>query len=67
MMDRMAYPAITAPWRTSSHSNPHGCCVEVAATATGRLVRDTKNRLGPALAVGDSQWAVFVAAVSVRH
>jgi Domain of unknown function (DUF397) len=62
-MDTMTDPVITAPWRMSSHTNPDGDCVEVAGTETGRLVRDSKNRGGPTLAVGIPQWAAFITGV----
>jgi hypothetical protein len=49
-----------ARWRTSSHSGSNGACVEVAADPGARvLIRDTKDREGPALAFGPSAWGQF--------
>ena len=51
-----------AQWRTSSHSGSNGDCVEVAADASPRvLVRDTKDRPGPALAFLPDAWSRFAA------
>ena len=50
-------------WRTSSYTGTSGNCVEVApATARGTvLVRDTKDREGPVLAVPATTWRAFLA------
>ena len=50
-------------WRTSSYTAGSGNCVEVApATAGGTvLIRDTKDREGPALAVTATAWRAFLA------
>jgi hypothetical protein len=50
-------------WRTSSYTGSSGNCVEVApATAGGTvLVRDTKDREGPVLAVPTAAWRAFLA------
>jgi hypothetical protein len=50
-------------WRTSSYTAGSGNCVEVApATAGGTvLVRDTKYREGPVLAVPATAWRAFLA------
>ena len=50
-------------WRTSSYTASTGNCVEVAsATAGGTvLVRDTKDREGPVLAVPATAWRAFLA------
>ncbi|MFD5235109.1 DUF397 domain-containing protein [Streptomyces tendae] len=53
-------------WRTSSHSTGSGGeCVEVALTAVGVHVRDTKcvAQGGPALKVGSAAWVALLAAV----
>jgi hypothetical protein len=49
-------------WRKSSYSGNGGSdCVEVASNLTGFvLVRDSKDREGPRLALSDHAWSVFV-------
>ena len=47
-------------WRTSSHSMGGGECVEVAANEGKVLVRDSKNRLGSALAYPADAWQKFL-------
>jgi hypothetical protein len=42
-------------WRTSSYSAGNGACAE-AASASGVLVRDTKDRGGPVLRFGPAAW-----------
>ena len=52
-------------WVKSSHSG-NGGCVEVAAA--GRvLVRDTKDRHGPALAFSPQAWHRFTSQVKRKH
>ncbi|BFO17167.1 DUF397 domain-containing protein [Streptomyces sp. KM77-8] len=53
------------PWRTSSYSTGSGGeCVEVALTAVGAHVRDSKCvTQGGALKVGSVAWAALLAAV----
>jgi len=46
-------------WRTSSYSAGHGGCVEVAPAPDGVLVRDSKDRDGPALTVTITAWQAF--------
>ena len=47
-------------WRKSSYSgNGGGNCVEVADEAARVLVRDTKDRTGPALAFSPAAWRRF--------
>lgn len=49
-------------WKKSSFSGQLGDCVEVAAP--GRvLVRDTKDRKGPALSFSAAAWNDFISAV----
>jgi hypothetical protein len=53
-------------WRKSSYSGGNGGgCIEVGARAeTGRvLLRDTKDRTGPVLAVTPAAWRRFTAQV----
>ncbi len=47
-------------WRTSSYTGTSGNCVEVAAAAGAVLVRDTKDREGPVLAVPATAWRAFL-------
>jgi len=51
-----------AVWKKSSRSNGSGGnnCVEVAVLDTGVAVRDSKNRLGPALVFTASEWTAFL-------
>jgi len=50
-------------WRTSSYTGGSGDCVEVAAAASTVLIRDTKDREGPVLAVPATAWRAFLADV----
>ncbi|HKR48604.1 MAG TPA: DUF397 domain-containing protein [Pseudonocardiaceae bacterium] len=47
-------------WRTSSYSSNSAACVEIAPAPQGVLVRDSKNRTGPALAIPDPAWRAFL-------
>lgn len=47
-------------WRKSSMSGGSDC-LEIAALRTAFLVRDSKDRGGPSLAVSRACWAAFVA------
>jgi len=51
-------------WRTSSYSGNSGNCVEVAPTPDGVLVRDSKDPVGPTLAVTAAQWQAFLTTVT---
>lgn len=55
-------------WRKSSYSgNGGGNCVEVAATQTLHLARDSKNPNGPVLAFTQTEWATFLAGVKAGN
>ena len=50
-----------APWRTSSYSGNGQECVEVASSATGVLLRDTKDHgTGPVVSFTAAQWTRFL-------
>ncbi len=51
-------------WRTSSYSNGSAACVEVAPAPEGVLVRDSKDRTGPALTVPAPTWQAFLTTVT---
>ena len=56
---------VAVAWRTSSRSGSNGDCVEVAADSGAHvLVRDTKDRGGPALAFRPSAWSRFTGRVT---
>jgi len=48
-------------FRKSSRSGGQGNCVEVAVTAGGIQVRDSKNTTGPVLNFTESEWEAFTA------
>ncbi|MEU8514759.1 DUF397 domain-containing protein [Kitasatospora sp. NPDC048722] len=48
-------------WFKSSYSTTDGGeCVEVAASPSAVLVRDSKDKTGPALSFSPAAWAAFV-------
>ena len=51
-------------WHTSSYSQGADGCVEVAPAPQGVLVRDSKDRNGPALTVPTPAWQAFLATLS---
>jgi hypothetical protein len=54
------YDLSRAVWRTSSYSGTNGACVEVARNLPGVVVvRDSRDRDGPELAIGSSEWRSF--------
>ncbi|TDC88803.1 DUF397 domain-containing protein [Saccharopolyspora aridisoli] len=53
-------PEAGVRWVKSSYSSGNAQCVETAAVAGGRLVRDSKlGERSPILAVGSDEWAAF--------
>ena len=57
----MQTPGWRAGWRTSTRSNNGTDCVEVDFTATGMLMRDTKDRgTGTVIDFTADQWVRFV-------
>ncbi|MFV2102366.1 DUF397 domain-containing protein [Micromonospora sp. LOL_024] len=57
----MDLPRVT--WRESTRSGSSGNCVEVATPPQVVMVRDSKDRRGPALSFTADQWAGFVQGV----
>ncbi|WP_307171240.1 DUF397 domain-containing protein [Streptomyces sp. B3I7] len=54
-------------WIKSSYSGGSGTeCVECAATARSTLIRDSKWRNGPFIAVRTSTWNIFLRTVKAR-
>jgi hypothetical protein len=47
-------------WRTSTHSQSNGICVEVGFGGGRIAVRDSKNRAAGYFAVPHQQWSTFV-------
>ncbi len=53
-----------ARWRRSSHSTAANNCVETAQLPAGLLaVRDSKDKLGPALVFAAPAWVEFLTAL----
>jgi hypothetical protein len=52
-----------ATWRKSTRSGTNGACVEVGGAARVVLVRDTKDRVGGALAFTADAWEAFTASL----
>lgn len=50
-------------WRKSTHSSQDGDCVEAGQGAGLVLVRDSRDRGGPVVAVTPGAWRVFTGAV----
>ena len=50
-------------WRTPSHSNGTGQCVEVARAVETIAVRDTKDRGGAVLTVPADAWRSFTSSL----
>ncbi|MCZ0208008.1 DUF397 domain-containing protein [Streptomyces achromogenes] len=51
---------VIGPFRKSSYSGAQSNCVEVASTAEGRAVRDSKQHDGPLLTVSRDSWQAFI-------
>jgi hypothetical protein len=56
-------PQATMQWRTSTHSNAQGCCVEVGTGPAVIAVRDSKDPDGPMLIFSPAAWRTFLAAL----
>ena len=51
-------------WHKSSYSSDQGGnCIEVANHEKHRAIRDSKNPVGPVLAITTAQWSAFTTAV----
>lgn len=50
-------------WRTSSRSGQSGSCIEAGHSPGVIVVRDTKDRDGPVLAVDAGAWRRFTASL----
>lgn len=52
--------AVVPSWQVSTYSGQNGACVEVAGGPGGVVVvRDSKDRGGPVLAIGPAGWRSF--------
>jgi hypothetical protein len=55
----------TTAWVKSTHSNGQANCVEVCTSEPGTVVvRDSKDREGPKIAVSDQGWSAFVQGIN---
>ena len=50
----------TLTWRKASRSTAGNDCVEIARTAVGYLVRDSKNPNGPRLQLDAATWSELI-------
>ncbi|OLT25090.1 hypothetical protein BJF79_13080 [Actinomadura sp. CNU-125] len=55
--------ATSLTWRTSSHTQANGQCVELAKTPGVRLVRDSKDPDGPILTFTPRAWSSFLTTI----
>lgn len=66
-LHRSVSSSVTLPatrWRRSSHSTAANNCVETAQLPAGLMaVRDSKDKLGPALVFAAPAWADFLTAL----
>ena len=59
----MSHTDSTSQWRKSSRSGGGDNCVEVAPTAEGVYVRDSKDPDGPILHFQKDPWRIFLQSV----
>ncbi|MFB7088611.1 DUF397 domain-containing protein [Streptomyces sp. NPDC056296] len=57
----------TLQWQKSTYSGDSSNCVEVAATPTTILVRDSKDPAGPRLALRPATWTSFAAYAAITR
>ncbi len=57
----------TLDWQKSTYSGDGSNCLEIAATPTTVLVRDSKNPSGPRLALLPATWADFASYAADVH
>lgn len=63
MSTNRGFQLLGARWRKSTHSEPHGNCVELAPVDGGFAVRDSKNPDGPVMHPVVKGWAAFLGTV----
>jgi len=51
---------VEVKFKKSSYSGPNGNCVEVAGVEDSVIVRDSKDREGPALTFTVDEWKAFM-------
>jgi hypothetical protein len=54
---------MSGAWRKSSYSGSQANCAEVGKAAGSVIIRDTRDRQGPVLAVSAGAWRRFTDAI----